>query len=88
MKIDLQKTFDSVHWDFLKELFHHLKFPLQFITWTMACITSITYRVNVNGMQGEVFEAGRGLKQGVPLSPLMFVLAMEYLTRLMNIAEE
>ena len=52
----------------------------------MACIISVTYRVNVNGQQGEVFQEGRGLKQGDLLSPLLFVLTMEYFTRLMKIA--
>ena len=78
MMIDLQKTFDSIHWEFLKELLYHLKFPIQFITWIMACITSVTYRVNVNGQQGEAFAGGRGLKQGDPWSPLLFVLTIEY----------
>jgi len=50
MKIDLQKPFDSIHWDFLNDLLYHLKFHPQFITWVMVCITSIIYRVHVNGM--------------------------------------
>ena len=54
----------------------------------MACITSVTYRVHVNGMQGEVFEGGKGLKQGDPLSPLLFVLGMEYFSGLMKSAGE
>jgi len=84
----LQKAFDYVHWDFLKDLLHHLKFPFQFVTWVMVYITSVTYRVYVNGMQGEAFEGGWGLKQGDPLSPLLFVLAMKYFTRLMTVAGE
>ena len=51
----------------------------------MACITFVTYRVNVNDQQREVFDGGRGLKQGDPLSPLLFVLIMDYFTRLMKI---
>jgi len=88
MKIDLQKAFDSIHWDFLKDLLYHLKFPLQFITWIIACITSVAYRVNVNGLQGEGFDGGKGLKQGDPLPPLIFVLAMKYFTRVMKLAGE
>lgn len=83
MKIDLHKAFDSVRWQFLKELMTHMKFPPQFVSWVMECITSVTYRVHVNGQIGEVFKGGRGLKQGDPLSPLLFVLTTEYFTRLM-----
>ena len=86
MKINLHKAFDSVHWQFLTELLTHLKFPTQFVAWIMACITSISYRVNVDGQQVKVLDGGRGLKQGDPLSPLLFVLSMEYFTRLMKIA--
>ena len=49
MKIDLHKAFDSIHWHFLKELLYHLKFPTQFISQIIACITSVSYRVHVNG---------------------------------------
>ena len=83
MKIDLHKAFDSVHWNFLKELLVHMRFPTQFVSWLMACITSVSYRIHVNGHIGDLFKGGRGLKQGDPLSPLLFVLSMEYFTRLM-----
>jgi len=83
MKIDLHKAFDSVHLDFLKELMDHMRFPTQFVSWLMACISSVSYRIHVNGHIGELFKGGRGLKQGDPLSPLLFVLSMEYFTRLM-----
>ena len=83
MKIDLQKAFDSVHWQFLKELIDHLRFPSQFLAWILECITSVTYRVHVNGQAGAIFKGGRGMKRGGPLSPLLFVLSMEYFTRLM-----
>jgi len=86
MKIDLQKAFDFVRWDFIKELLYHLKFPTQFITWIMAYITSVSYKVNVNIQQGEVFDKEIRQKQGDPLSPLLVILSMEYFTRLMKLA--
>ena len=64
----------------------HMKFPPQFMNWIMGCLTSITYKIHVNGQIGEAFKGRRGLRQGDPLSPLLFVLLMEYFTRLMMVA--
>ena len=86
MKIDLPKAFDSVNWKFLKELMEHMRFPSQFVAWVMGCITSVTYRIHVNGQIGEVFKGGSGLKHGDPLSPFFFVPSMEYFTRLMKLS--
>ena len=82
MKVDLQKAFDSVHWEFLIEWLKELKFPPLFIRWVMNCITSVHFTIYINGKQGTKFKGKRGLKQGDPLSPLLFVITMEYLSRL------
>jgi len=65
-------------------MLNHLKFPQQFMKWVMACLTSVTYIMQMNGHQGGEFIGGRGLKQGDSLSPLLFVLSMEYFSRLMK----
>jgi len=83
LKLDLQKAFDSVHWGFLRELLTSLKFPTLFVRWIIACLSSVTFTVNINWQKQGGFKGGRGLKQGDPLSPLLFGLTMEYFTRLM-----
>lgn len=85
-KIDLQKSFDSVRWGFLQEMLSALKFPQQFSKWVMACVTSVEFPIHSNGQVSESFQGGRGLTQGDPLSPLLFVLSVEYLSRLVKLA--
>ena len=52
IELDIHKAFDSVHWSFIKDMLSHLKFPQQFVKWVMACLTSVTYIMQMNGHQG------------------------------------
>ena len=58
-----------------------LNFPHQFIKIIMVCITSTSYALMINGSPTNIFAAKRGLRQGDPLSPLLFVIRMEYWLR-------
>ena len=68
----------------MKEMLTELKFPEIFIKRIMACVTSVTPSINLNGQECGSFEGGRGLREGDPLSPLFFVRAMKYLSRLIG----
>eukprot|EP00253_Pinus_taeda_P027180 PITA_27180 len=87
LKIDLSKAFDRVSWLYLKMILIHLGFPHAFITWIMACITTPSFSILINGSASDFFHSDRGLRQGCPLSPLLFLLVMEGLSRLMESAK-
>ncbi|KAJ8445791.1 hypothetical protein Cgig2_027872 [Carnegiea gigantea] len=85
LKVDLHKAFDSIHWDFLKEMLIALKFPKRFITWVLSCVTNVDFSIHLNGQISGEFMGGLGLRQGDPLSPLLSTISMEYLSRLLNV---
>ncbi|XP_074304837.1 uncharacterized protein LOC141639662 [Silene latifolia] len=68
-KIDLQKAYDTVEWDFVRQLLIGLKFPSKFVNLLMACITSTSYTLVLNGNNFGYFKGERGLRQGDPVSP-------------------
>ncbi|XP_062089596.1 uncharacterized protein LOC133796130 [Humulus lupulus] len=84
IKIDLSKAYDSVDWTFMEDILNAFCFPRKFIQWIINCLTGTSYTLMFNGRLQGSFEGRKGLRQGDPISPLLFVLAMEYLTRLLN----
>jgi len=84
LKVDLHKAFDSIRWNFLEDLLHALHFPRAFTKWIMACVTNVEFFLHLNGRIHGSFRGCRGLRQGGLLSPLLFVLAMEYFSRIIH----
>ncbi|GJX36031.1 RNA-directed DNA polymerase, eukaryota, reverse transcriptase zinc-binding domain protein [Tanacetum coccineum] len=83
-KIDLQKAYDTINWDFLGKSLSGFGFHSKWIKWVMTCITTAKFTINVNGDIVGYFNGGRGLRQGDPIAPYLFTLVMEVLNLLMK----
>jgi hypothetical protein len=84
LKLDLARAFDSLSWSFLFEVLERLGFPVMVRRWITIAFRTVTTKVAVNGVPGRRITHARGLRQGDPLSPLLFVLIMEVMTALLN----
>ena len=84
IKIDLQKAYDRVNWDFLQAVLGKLGFNGVFIGWILACVSSISFEVLVNGGKSDQFKPSRGLRQGDPLSAYLFIIGQEVFSRILD----
>lgn len=79
IKVDLEKAYDRLEWCFIHKVLQAYHFPQNIIKVIMSCVTSTKISVLFNGGALESFYPSRGLTQGDPISPYLFILCMEYL---------
>ncbi|PHT80461.1 hypothetical protein T459_18513 [Capsicum annuum] len=84
-KLDIEKAYDHVNWDFI---LRQMGFGERWIGWINFCMSTVKFFVLINGSPGGFFNAHRGIRQGDPLFPFLFIIAMEGLNNMLNIAKE
>lgn len=76
-KVDFDKAFDSVNWGFLESILSQMGFNNRWRGWICGCLSSSRASVIINGAPAREFNITRGVHQGNPLSPFLFIIAME-----------
>ena len=79
IKIDLEKAYDKIEWAFIREMLIEFNFPDNIVYLIMSCVSSVSTSLLFNEGCLESFLPSRGIRQGDPLSPYLFILSMEYL---------
>lgn len=84
LKLDFEKAFDTVNWDFLMQTLQGMGFGAKWRSWILAIVSSARQSVLINGSLSREFKMNMGLRQGDPLSPLLFIMVTQVLHELIQ----
>lgn len=87
-KVDFEKAFDSLSWEYLDSVMKKMEFGTKFRRWIIKCLSSARVSVLINGSAATEFSMERGVRQGDPLSPFLFIIAVKGLHMAMEMAKE
>ena len=82
----MSKAYDRAEWSFLEAMLRNMNFGDR-VSRVMQCVRSVSFTILLNGFSGDSFSSQRGLTQGDPLSPYLFVICVEGLSSLLSKAE-
>lgn len=88
LKLDVSKAYDRIEWLFLRRIFIRLGFAESVVNLILLCVSSMSFSFLLNGKQFGAFQPARGLRQGNPLSPYLFICCVEGFIRLVEAAVE
>lgn len=84
INLDFNKAYDRVEWDFLEAVMKKMGFHANWIQWVMQVVSTVRFNIFANGEKRATVNPSRGLRQGDPLSPYLFLLVIDVLAKLLS----